>query len=144
MTYRIFAKTTFDITATGVRNYYKSSRMPFHDSRGEMIDSMESWTRARTQQRNWETVNQIISLRTLPSDITEPIKTVDQQKVYWQFDFEIDSIESVTLADNPVGYLERDSQDVPMILGLDETQRNTQFLKPDGDDANIWFWIKSN
>jgi hypothetical protein len=140
MAHQIKCKTLFDITATGVRSNYKSSRIPFVDDSGTTISNIDDWHHARNQQRNWETLNQLISLRVLPDDITNPVIVTHDTTQYWQFDFVIESIETITLADNPVGALIQDCRDVPMILDLTESSQIVSTLVPDGVNPNIWFW----
>jgi hypothetical protein len=130
--------TYFDITATGVRSHYKSSRMPFIDTAGNSICTELDWQRSRNQQRNWETVNQIISLRTLPENITVPVIVDHQHRRTWQFDFEISQAESLTVMDDPVGALVNDSLDVPMITGLDEDPATDARLLP---GVNVFFTV---
>ena len=69
---KFICKTLFDITATGVTGHYKSSRVPFQDLTGTSITNEISWNRARNQQRNWETITQLISLRTQISELQTP------------------------------------------------------------------------
>lgn len=125
---KISCRTLFDITATGVRSHYKSSRMPFRDDSGQPVETQEQWNRSRNQQRNWETVNQIISLRTLPQNITTPHKDQDS----WYFEFEVENPAALDLANNPVGALAQDCQGVPMIVN----DNVVQALEP---GHNIWF-----
>lgn len=113
---RIQCRTLFDITVTGVRNNSHRNRIPFVDSAGQAINDAGAWNRSRNQQRNWETLNQIISLRTLPTDITAPARAGR----YWTFEFSIDNPETVTKGDDPIGAIKADCQDVPMISGLQE------------------------
>ena len=136
MTCQIKCKTLFDITVTGVRSNYSSARIPFTDETGKVISSQDLWNRSRNQQRNWETINQIISLRTLPYNITDPVKNNDN---CWEFEFTIDSIESISTSNNTVGALLKDAAGVPMILGLDETPTISTVLCPFADGTNIWF-----
>lgn len=139
MTHRIHCRTLFDITATGVRSHYKESRIPFHDDTGRVIEDQQSWTRSRNQQRNWETINQLISLRTLPENISIPI--IDAVNHSWQFEFDVVNIESISLNDNLVGGLLRDCVGVPMILGLTEKSEIGNILTTMGPDANVWFTV---
>lgn len=129
-------KTTFDITATGVRGHYQSSRLPFTTSTGLLISTQTQWQQARNQQRNWETVNQIIALRCLPEHISAPVK--NQQ--CWQFKFEIPNISSVATEHSATGYLEHDAQHVPMISGLGEVATDQVVLQP---GVNIWFSVST-
>ena len=57
-------QTFFDITATGITGHFKPAKIPFRDAAGNTITDLESWTRSRNQQRNWETITQILGLRT--------------------------------------------------------------------------------
>jgi hypothetical protein len=141
MTTTIECKTLFDITATGVRNHYKSSKLPFTADNNRLISDMESWTQARNQQRNWETLVQIISLRTLPEDITTPVCVTENNKNHWKFTFSVPSIESFYSDNDSLGSLFRDCVGVPMISGLNETSEIAVTLTPTGNDANIWFCI---
>lgn len=134
---RIRCTTYFDITATGVKNRFYKSRMPFHDSAGQEISNDVSWNRSRNQQNNWETLNQIIQLRTLTENITEPVKQNDA----WEFEFDVADPDAIgTLAD-PVEFLKRDCVGVPMNIGLDESKTQDSVLKSQGDGANIWFSV---
>lgn len=108
--------------------------MPFQDDVGQAITDLASWTRARNQQRNWETVNQIISLRCLPERITLP----EIQQGSWLFDFEVPDLASISGQDSDLDLLLRDAQGIPMITGLDETPGLDAMLQP---GINIWFHL---
>lgn len=140
MGHRILCRTKFDITNTGVRRSLKSTHLPFVDNSGRTIDSPEAWNLARNQQRNWETINQIISLRALTEIVSNPEKDHDG---CWKFLFEVDNIASVTWGADPVGALRFDSTDVPMIAVLAESTVKTVLLNAYGNDANIWFSIEN-
>lgn len=122
---RIQCRTLFDITATGVRNHRRGDAM----TEGQ-------WQQARNQQRNWDTVNQIIALRTLPENISEP----SRQGQYWLFEFDVLDISTLGSATNDLSELIADSKGVPMITGLTETYRKLSYLEP---DVNIWFSVLS-
>jgi len=141
MTVTVTCTTLFDITATGVRSHYRSSRIPFVDEVGNNINDVEAWHRSRNQQRNWETLNQIIFLRTSPVDVTVPQREKNQNnQLEWQFSFVLESPESIMINDDPIGALVEDTKSVPMILGLDETVQLEPLLML---GTNIWFSIKS-
>jgi hypothetical protein len=127
-------RTTFDITATGVRSHFQPSRLPFVSNNNQLISTQAQWQHARNQQRNWETVNQIIALRCLPEHITAPVA----QDQHWQFKFDIPDISAVSTAHNHTGLLEQDADDVPMIVGLGEAVSAINVLKP---GVNIWFEV---
>jgi hypothetical protein len=130
---RIQCQTLFDITATGVTGHFKPSRIPFQDATGSVINSEAKWNRARNQQRNWETVTQIISLRT-QVDFTPPLKDND----LWIFEFEIFNDQLFADDRDPLAVLKADCVDVPMLTGLNETALNDTILII---DKNIWFTI---
>lgn len=137
MSQRIRCQTRFDITETGVKNRNHKSKIVFRDAAGHEITTDAEWNRARNQQCNWETVNQIISLRTLPENITRPVHNANTGT--WSFEFVVVDPATVACDGDPVGYLVTDSADVPMILGLDETPDVAAFLITTGADANTWF-----
>ena len=130
---RIQCQTLFDITATGVTGHFKPSRMPFTDHNGTKINNEDKWIRARNQQRNWETVTQIISLRT-QVDFLLPKKT----PTGWMFEFEIANDQLFSSDQDPLAILKDDCANVPMILGLNEIDLNDTVLAV---DKNIWFTI---
>lgn len=113
---RIHCWTLFDITVTGVRNNSYRNRIPFVDQAGYKINDVDDWNKSRNQQRNWETLNQLISLRTLPIDIEQPHREGNR----WIFSFEIENPETLTDGLDPLGALKIDCKNVPMITGLDE------------------------
>ena len=137
MTVRIKCTTRFDITETGIRNRVFRSNMPFCDKTGRTITTQTEWQLSRNQQCNWETVNQVISLRTLPERISTPI--VDSAAMTWSFEFDVVDPGSVAHNNNPVGYLLADCDGVPMMTGLGESSDNATFLSSQGTAANIWF-----
>ncbi len=134
MTQQIQCRTLFDITATGVRSHYRESRIPFIDDVGQHITDLTTWNRARNQQRNWETINQIISLRCLPERIGIP----RHSEQGWLFEFEVPNIASVERDGDDVGWLRHDATDIPMIIGLGENTGVDAMLRP---GINIWFDI---
>lgn len=133
---RVRCRTTFDITVTGVRGSFNASRLPFTDQSGVLIDSESAWHQARNQQRNWETINQLISLRTLPHSITQSRQINVTDVAMWEFDFTIDQDTALARGDDLFGSLTIDCQDVPMIVNLNETYGQIPMLKL---GSNIWF-----
>lgn len=126
--------TKFDITATGVTGHYRAVRLPFTDRNGTIINNELSWNRARNQQRNWETLQQILSLRAQLFELTDPIKEQD----FWVFNFTVEQSGLFVYDDDPVGILKLDANGVPMLMGLTETNIKTPYL--DATD-NIGFDI---
>jgi len=134
---RVKCSTLFDITETGIKNRSYKAKIVFKDSNGQEITSSGDWNRARNQQCNWETINQIISLRTLPENITSPVFVVTTK--IWYFEFDVVDPASIFRDGNPVGYLLNDCVGVPMILGLDEIAGIASTIVSTGPDTNIWF-----
>lgn len=126
---KIKVTTLFDITATGVTGHFRSAREPYND--------MASWNRARNQQRNWETLTQIIGLRTQIMDMSKPVTDKNQ----WVFDF---ASESNVWNDgtDPVGVLKQDSNGVPMLRELGNTPNIEPMLVTQGPTQNIWFTLE--
>jgi hypothetical protein len=131
---KIQCQTLFDITATGTTGHVKPSRMPYRDLAGTKITDVEQWNRSRNQQRNWETITQLISLRTQVDNLQEPTMIQDR----WQFEFEV---ENENLFDNGIdglAVLKTDCSGVPMLTGLNESINIGTVLVI---DKNIWFTI---
>ena len=131
MTLTVVCQTDFDITATGIKSNFHKNRIPFTDDAGQTISDMAAWHRSRNQQRNWETINQIISLRTLPEEITVPERTQNQGRTQWRFSFQIINASDIATDDDAMGLLKQDCRDVPMLVGLGENAQEKPFLIPD-------------
>ena len=129
-------QTVFDLTPTGITGHFKNTRMPFVDQAGQLIDSQESWNRARNQQRNLETIVQILSLRTQVFNVTDPIK--DYTGTRWMFEFETETAGAFGSEDDPVQVLHSDAQGVPMLRDVDHDEIEP-FLVTTGPRQNIWF-----
>lgn len=132
---KILCRCLFDITATGVTGHFKSSRIPFADRSGQQITNEELWNRSRNQQRNWETLTQLISLRTQVDIISNPEK-IDG---IWEFEFRAETADVYGTQDDPTVILRNDSAGVPMLITLDNQQMIAAELIVDGPDQNIWF-----
>lgn len=108
--------------------------------------------RMRNKQRNWETVMQVLGLRTQIMNAKQlETQTVDiakhefgQSYSYkhrvWSFEFEVE-FQNLYLQDrNPYGVLKYDFSHTPIILGLDETaQPPMPLFYTDGVSKNIYF-----
>ena len=134
-------QTLFDITATGITGHCKSSKMPFRDCTGRMISNVESWNRSRNQQRNWETITQILGLRTQLFNLTDPIR--DQTGTRWMFEFETETDGVYGPESDPVAVLRADAAGVPMLTQLENTTDLAQVLITQGPGQNIWFALTS-
>jgi hypothetical protein len=125
----IECKTFFDITATGITGHYNSARQPHL--------SPEQWTRSRNQQRNWETLQQIISLRTQISNLCLPRR----QGLHWIFEFSSENVGVFGNPENPTYMLYQDAHGVPMLKGLDNDPKIESTLITHGNTQNIWFEV---
>lgn len=134
---KFMCQTLFDITATGVTGHCKATRMPFQDRAGQTIKDVDTWNRSRNQQRNWETITQILSLRTQLFDLTDPIP--DRTGTRWMFEFETE-FEGVYGPDSdPVSVLRADAEGVPMLRELNNDPDIDTVLITNGPRQNIWF-----
>jgi hypothetical protein len=134
---RFLVQTFFDITATGVTGHYKPSRVPFRDHAGNVITNEADWNRARNQQRNWETITQILGLRTQLFRIQTPMS--DQLNRAWMFEFETESNNIYGDDADPTAVLRTDANSVPMLLGLNNRPDMSATLVTTGPQQNIWF-----
>ena len=140
MSQRLICHTLFDIQRTDVRGIYRVDFQPFRERQGQWITDRDTWNQARNRQRNFETLVQIISLRTLPENITDP--TWDEQRRQWWFGFQVPDPASVAWGADPVGALRYDADRVPMITGLGEPGHIGAEIRSYGPDANVWFDIQ--
>jgi len=141
MTQRIRCHTRFDITATGVRNHFNRARIPFRDDAGHDISDEQAWHRSRNQQRNWETLNSVISLRILPTEITNPVIVLQDGQRSWQFDFTVEQPGALEISEDPVGALKQDCDEVPMHVGLDEDPDQEPCMISRGARINTFFAV---
>ena len=132
---RFACETLFDVTATGVTGHYKSSRVPFTDRADQLIANEWAWNRARNQQRNWETITQLISMRTQLFDLVNPTKIENR----WHFEFEVETPAVFGTEHHPVELLLKDAEGVPMLIDLENCANLLPILVVDGDEQNIWF-----
>ena len=90
----------------------------------------------RNQQRNWETLTQLISLRTQVTVYTEP-KTLDDASLavlglnrrasrIWTFEFGSEFADIYDISGEPLAALIQDCDNVPLITGLGEAVENLE------------------
>lgn len=132
---KIHIKTQFDCTTTGVVGRYREERGAFQDKSGSWIRSIQDWEQARNQQRNYETLIQILSLRTQLVD-TQPSQKLDD---FWFFEVTSDRDD---VFGNEFHALLDDCANVPMITGLLEKGQLDSHLVAQGPNTNIWFQEK--
>jgi hypothetical protein len=102
-----------------------------------MITNQADWHHSRNQQRNWESLLQIMSLRTQPMNVVPPTKRPDG----WHFVFEVESegVLGSNFGSDDLDGLVGDCEGVPMVTGLDEAETITATLHAQGANQNIWF-----
>lgn len=125
--------TLIDITPTGIT---------FSHSENEF---------ARNQQRNWETVQQIIGLRTQPTIISVESTVEDVSKFnfginytgkhkIWNFTFSVEYDGIYQRGSDKFGLVKYDFKITPVILGLTETAvPQSPLFYPSGPWNNIYF-----
>ena len=144
MSFTVTCYTLFDITQTGVVNRNK----PVQDE-----DPMQ-WLYKRNTQCNFDTILQVISLRSQPEILTSPIKSNlkfeeftnfgflfddAEEHPYWSFDF---SIQHPSVFDNGItelGSLYADCEGVPMIKCGTEWSKLPAHLDSSDEQRNIYF-----
>lgn len=139
--------TLFDITDTGIRSHIRSVKFPMKDKRGNQISNEKEWDCSRNQQRNWETLLQVISLRTQPLRIIGPRKVSvawknSEERVYaWKFTFESEHDGVFDDGNAKLGHLIDDANGVPMIVGLTEYVKLTPQIMTKNNLVNTYFEV---
>jgi hypothetical protein len=133
---KIRCTTLYDITKTNVT------------TRRQLLETQIYPEKQRNQQRNLETILQIISLRTQPENISEPREramTVEWESSFkdtiqntWTFTFDVDKESIFDNGRSNLGNLYDDCAGVPMIIGLNETCKLSEVLCLN----NIYFEIE--
>jgi hypothetical protein len=131
---KIKISTYFDCTATGITAHFRQAQIPMLDKAGQKIASEQEWHRSRNQQRNFETLTQLVGLYTQPMDLTKP--TYCRVSGMWEFEFTAEFPGVFSLENDSLGLLTQQANGVPMIIGLTETQTLQNWLIP---NSNIFF-----
>lgn len=146
---KIRCTTLFDITKTNVSNRRKNLE----------ISNNTLQNKERNQQSNFETILQVISLRSQPENITDPEKIQlnlekdarwgkkykSKNKIFgWTFTFTINHSNVFNLNDDKLGNLLLDCNDVPMITKLEEFENIHNTLSTHIDNCNIYFEIEND
>ena len=134
---KVLCRTLFDCTFTGVTGHFRESQLPLTTKTGLVIQTQADWNRARNQHRNWESLVQVISLRTQPMNMMHPVKNKDG----WHFEFEVEAegVLSSSFDSDDLAGLVADCEGVPMVTGLEEADVVTATLHASGANQNIWF-----
>lgn len=135
---RLLCTTSFDITKTAVTGFFRQDKIPFVDESGKHIVDKPTWTVARNQNRNLETILQILSLRTQIFDVSVPLNTDG----VWQFGFSVDTLSVYSdTAHNDLNVLKTDANNVPMLILNNKSGVDVAMTKVYGDDPNLFFEI---
>jgi hypothetical protein len=137
---KILCRTLFDCTTTGVTGHMRTNDFPFEDAAGQTVDNALAWHRSRNQQRNYETLIQLISLRTQPMHVT----ATAQDQLHWQFWFETENENVYGPAHSVFENLLQDCAGVPMVTNLGEKQSINAVIETAGPRQNIWFEAINN
>lgn len=139
---KIRCTTLFDISKTDIS-----------DRRGLLDQSFDpSKNKQRNQQRNFETILQIISMRSQPENVSIPVITHKNhlswgleysKKIssFWHFTFDVSHSAVFFDGENELGNLFADCQSVPMITGLDESASLSPQLDVTTKFKNIHFEV---
>ena len=150
MSFKLKCYTLFDITKTGNIN-----RRPPVNGTPEQI---KRWEKTRNTQTNFDTILQVISLRSQPEDITEPQEEIflfdetndifgflfdgeDTAQSCWCFECTIPHNKVFDDGINELGNLFNDCTDVPMIKVGNEWEKLPNFLDTTPELRNIYFEI---
>jgi len=131
---RITVTTSFDCTATGVTGHFRTAQLPMTDRAGQTVSNEQEWNRSRNQQRNFETLLQLVGLYTQPLNLSEPKYNVNTG--LWTFEFDVEFEGIFATETDSLGLLTQQAQGVPMIIGLLESAQPARQLIP---DINIFF-----
>lgn len=145
MSHRLACYTLFDITRTGVLNRARPS--------DDVIDTNQ-WYIDRNKQCNFDTILQIISLRAQPDIEIDPKvisvkidkdtffgeKYIDyKEHQVWYFEFSVHHSGVFEDGLQPLGYLYKDCENVPMILTNTVDLSLNNYIEIDDYKRNIYF-----
>ena len=148
---KIRCYTLFNITKTGITNRRNSSKLG--------PDKDKEWEKLRNTQCNFDTLIQIISLRSQPENITDPVQEIvlfedcdlfgfmyDKQECQstWSFEFTVNYHGVYNDGINELGHLYSDCDSVPMIKTEGDWDKLPVFLDTSPELRNIYFEVISN
>ncbi len=142
--HRIRCHTLFDITQTGVLNRSKPTE-----------DDVEGWIKRRNTQCNFDTILQVISLRSQPEVVRVPVESEINENIYelfgflynkenvscWSFEFEVQHSSVFENGIITLGALYKDCEGVPMIVCEKQHSLCPKFLDITPELKNIHFEV---
>ena len=143
MSHRICCYTLFNITQTGVMNRSRPNE-----------NDVAEWLSKRNTQCNFDTILQVISLRSQPEVVKKPTKIkitiedshrfgflyqYDETSYCWKFEFEIQHSSVFENGIQPLGALYRDCTRVPMIICNEQISDIPAFLDVSEELRTIYF-----
>lgn len=143
----------FDITATAINGHQRNIEYPYTSRNGTVINTEQELARARNQQRNLDTILQLLGMRTQIFEITEPTLITDIPPEFawagkdvqvWSFTFEIEPQSQWTVDNDDFWVLKNDSEGTPMLTGLTENVSLEQWLVTQGNNVNIIYHAQEN
>ena len=150
--YRIRCYSLFNVTKTGILNRKANNSSD--------IAQLLSWEQKRNTQCNFDTILQVISLRSQPEEISEPknikiqfakfnnfgflFEQYEEKCNSWIFDFNINHISIYDDGISDLGALYSDCDGVPMINGLGEWDKLPNFIDTSPELKNIHFEVIIN
>ena len=141
----------FDITNTGIL----SRTTPINLIPEKVIE----YEKNRARQTNFDTIIQVISLRTQPENITKPIKDIvefktndkfgflfeqEESQDFWSFEFTIDYEDAYYDGIHELGALYTDCNGVPMLQVDSQWDKLPHFLDTSPELRNIYFEVLSD
>lgn len=150
MSFKLKCYTLFDITKTG-----NNLRRPPINGTPEQT---KRWEISRNTQTNFDTIIQVLSLRSQPEDITDPEQQIvvfpndldwfgflfdstDMGCSCWSFTCTIPHNKVYDNGHNELGYLLYDCDGVPMIKVGNEHEKLPNFLDTSPELRNIYFEV---
>jgi hypothetical protein len=149
MSYKIRCYTLFDITKTGILN----RKPPINGS----IEQIQLWEKRRNTQTNFDTIIQVISLRSQPEDITNSsvqdinikefgkfgfiYENEDLTYNIWSFEFTISHHSVFDDGIDELGNLHNDCNGVPMIKTSNKLHMLPECLDTTPELKNIHFEV---
>lgn len=148
MTYRIRCCTLFNIARTGILNRRAPASM--------VGDELTEWEIKRNTQSNFDTILQVVSLRTQPENISIPKQSIinfkesekfgflfdtEEDQACWEFEFTVNYHGVFNDGINELGALYEDCNGVPMINLTSDWKKLPNFLDSTPELRNIYFEV---